>query len=150
MEYYIFGIRLEESALYEAADRPVRKIKISGNRSLYSFAKTITKAFGFLFDHAFGFYDSFDLMNAQKVYELFTDVGEPSSPAAKGVKKTKVSQAFVNPGEKMLFLFDYGDEWRFTVELKEIRKAEKGESEPVVLESIGKSPEQYPPCEEDL
>ena len=148
MEYYIFDIQLKESALYEATDGPVRKIKISGNRSLYSFAKTITKAFGFLFDHSFGFYDSFDLMNAKKVYELFTDAGEPSSPAAKGVKKTKVSQPFANLGEKMFFLFDYGDEWRFAVELKEIRKADKGESEPVVLESTGKSPEQYPSCEE--
>ncbi len=44
---------------------------------------------------------------------------------------------------------DYGDEWRFTVELKEIRKAEEKESEPVILESTGKAPVQYPPCEED-
>lgn len=77
------------------------------------------------------------------------DVGEATSPMAQGVKKTKVSQVFMCPVEKMLFLFDYGDEWRFSVELKDIRKSEEKESEPVVLESVGKAPKQYPSSEED-
>lgn len=150
MEYYIFDVRLEECGMYEIANKTMRKIKISGSRSLYNFARVITKAFDFSFDHAFGFYDSFgNLREAKKVYELFVDAGEEASPIAQGVKKTKISQAFVNSGEKMLFLFDYGDEWRFTVELKEIRKTEEKESEPVILEGTGKAPVQYPPCEED-
>ena len=77
------------------------------------------------------------------------DAGEETSSAAQSVKKTKISQAFISLGEKMLFLFDYGDEWRFAVELKEIRKTEEKESEPVILESIGKAPAQYPTHEED-
>ena len=137
--------------MYEAVNKAARKIKISGSRSLYEFARVITKAFGFSFDHAFGFYDSFgSLRDAKKAYELFVDIGEEATtPVTDGVKKTKVTEAFQRVGEKMLFLFDYGDEWRFTVELKEIRKTEEKESEPVVLESIGKAPVQYPPCEED-
>jgi hypothetical protein len=136
--------------MYQAVNKAMRKIKISGSRSLYEFAREITKAFGFLFDHAFGFYDCFgDLREAKKAYELFVDAGEEASPGAQGVKKTKISQAFIKPGVKMLFLFDYGDEWRFSVELKDIRKAEEKESEPVVLESIGKGPVQYPPCDEE-
>ena len=153
MEYYIFDVRLEECGMYEikAGNKVLRKIKIFGSRTLYNFAKVINKAFDFSFDHAFGFYDSFgDLREAKKVYELFVDAGEEASPTAQGVKNTKISQVFVNPGEKMLFLFDYGDEWRFTVELKEIRKTEEKESEPVILESIGKAPGQYPPCEVEI
>lgn len=45
----------------------------------------------------------------------------------------------------MLFLFDYGDNWNFRVELKEIRKAIEGEKLPRVLNVIGKAPLQYPP-----
>lgn len=150
MEYYIFEVQLAEGGMYEVTQTAIRKIKISGTRSLYQFAKTITGAFGFSFDHAFGFYDAFgNLRDAKKIYELFVDAGEEASPAAQGVKKTKISQAFIKPGDKMLFLFDYGDEWRFSVELKDIRKTEEKESEPVVLESTGKAPVQYPPCEED-
>ena len=48
----------------------------------------------------------------------------------------------------MLFLFDYGDEWRFFVELEEIQQAEQWDLKPVILESIGKAPEQYPLCED--
>ena len=148
LEYYIFDVWLEECGMCEIPHKAIRKIKIAGSRSLYNFARVITKAFGFSFDHAFGFYDSFgDLRDAKKIYELFVDAGEEASPVAQGVKKIKISQAFINPGEKMLFLFDYGDEWRFTVELKEIRRAEEQESEPVILESVGKAPVQYPPCE---
>ena len=78
------------------------------------------------------------------------DMGEePSSATTKGVKNTKIMQAFKNPGEKMLFLFDYGDGWRFVVELREIKNAEKWDLKPVILESIGKAPMQYPPCEEE-
>jgi len=149
VEYYIFDVRLEESGMHEVSQKAVRKIKIAGSRSLYNFARVITKAFGFSFDHPFGFYDSFgNLRNAKRMYELFTDIGEQTIfPTAQGVKKTKISQAFINQGEKMLFLFDYGDEWRFSVELKEMRKTEEQESEPVILESTGKAPVQYPPCE---
>lgn len=139
---YIFDVRFEDC---------LRKIQIGGDKTLYHFAEAIIKAFDFDFDHCFGFYDNFRYPGSEKSYELFVDIGEePVTPSAKGVKKTKVSQAFQNPGEKMVFLFDYGDEWHFSVELKEIKDAGKGSSKPVILESIGKAPEQYPPCEEEF
>ena len=36
---------------------------------------------------------------------------------AESVEKTKISDVWKNVGDKMLFLFDYGDNWLFTVEL---------------------------------
>jgi len=151
LEYYIFNVWLYGDRDCSDGKRIIRKIQISGTKSLYNFARVITKAFGFYFDHCFGFYDSFgNLRDAKKIYELFVDIGEETSPTAQGVKKTKVSQAFINQGEKMLFLFDYGDEWRFTVELKEIRKADERKSKQVILESVGKAPVQYPPCEDEI
>ncbi len=48
----------------------------------------------------------------------------------------------------MIFLFDYGDGWHFFVELKEVKRAEDWDLKPVVLESIGQAPPQYPPCED--
>jgi hypothetical protein len=103
-------------------------------------------------DHCFGFYDNFQRYHdSKKAYELFVDIGEgPYKPWFKGVKKIKICQAFTNPGEKMMFLFDYGDGWQFNVELKEIHKGEKEATKPVVLESIGKAPLQYPPCEDEV
>lgn len=81
----------------------------------------------------------------KEIYELFVDIGEePTAPHAQGVKKTKVGKVFTSVGKTMLFLFDYGDNWNFRVELKEIRRAVEGEKLPKVLNAIGKAPLQYP------
>jgi len=152
LEYYVFNVWLYGDRDCSDDKRIIRKIQISGTKSLYNFARVITKAFGFYFDHCFGFYDTLkDRKNCKKVFELFVDIGEePTGGLVKGVKKTKISQVFKNIGEKMIFLFDYGDGWQFNVELEEIRNAEKWDLKPVVLESIGKAPLQYPPCENEI
>ena len=101
-----------------------RRIQISGQATLYKFAQTIVKAFGFYFDHCFGFYDTLDInRKAKKVYEYFLDVGEEASvPWAKSVKRSKVCDAFQFVQEKLIFLFDYGDGWQFFVQLAEVRE----------------------------
>lgn len=151
LRYFIFDIWIESGKGYKAPPTVLRRIQIAETKSLYNFAKVITHAFGFYFDHCFGFYDNFKRYHdSKKAYEVFVDIGEdPLSPHTKGVKKTKIKQAFAHPGDTMLFFYDYGDCWRFAVELKEIRQAEKWDLKPVTLESIGKAPPQYPPCEED-
>jgi len=44
----------------------------------------------------------------------------------------------------MLFLFDYGNEWQFIVELKKITEPEPNKKSPAILEIFGKPPKQYP------
>ena len=66
----------------------------------------------------------------------------------RGVRRTKLSAAFPAPGKKMLFLFDYGDEWRFKVELIGLGRKEKAVY-PRVLKRVGEAPAQYPGLEED-
>ncbi|MBI4208496.1 MAG: hypothetical protein HY538_02165 [Deltaproteobacteria bacterium] len=150
-DHYIFDVSIENCGAYDVKGKVLRKIQIDGNKSLYNFAQVITETFGFYFDHCFGFYDNFKRYHdSRKAYELFQDIGEePLSPTTQGVKKTKISQAFKTLGEKMLFLFDYGDGWRFVVELKEIKNSEKRNLKPVILEAIGKAPEQYPRYKEE-
>lgn len=143
LRYHIFDVWLDD----ERKRKILRRIQIADIKTLYSFARVITKAFGFYFDHCFGFYDNFaHYHDSTKAYELFADIGEePVSPTTKGVKKTQLRSVFKQPGEKMLFLFDYGDGWHFAVELKEIRHAERWDLKPVILERHGKAPLQYPP-----
>lgn len=147
LRHYIFDVWLEGATPH----RVLRKIRMAETKSLYSFAKVITQAFGFFFDHCFGFYNNFEhYHDSTKAFELFADIGEePLRPTTKGVKKTRLQSVFKRPGEKMLFLFDYGDGWRFVAELKEITRAERWDLKPVILERIGKAPVQYPPEAED-
>jgi hypothetical protein len=43
----------------------------------------------------------------------------------------------------MLFLFDYGDEWRFQVEVTGLREAAPDAFYPRVIATAGKAPQQY-------
>ena len=63
------------------------------------------------------------------------------------VKKTIAGQVWKNLGDKMLFLFDYGDDWLFKVEVKSIGEKRQGLKYPRLLKIVGKAPEQYPECE---
>jgi hypothetical protein len=127
-----------------------RDIEISSEASLYRLAQVINKAFGFDFDHMFGFYDN--LKNPYKsntVFELFTDMGEPSDENARGVKKSKVTDAFDKDGTTLAFLFDYGDEWIFKVKRTGAAESAAAKTYWNLIKSVGEAPEQYPEYEEE-
>ena len=121
-----------------------RTLEIEGNTSLYDLANEIVTSFDFDFDHCFGFYSNRNLYKSDEIYELFTDLPdcEPNENA-EGVYKPTISKVFTL-GKKMIFLFDYGDNWHFLITCKDI-------SDPVqyprIIKQNGKTPEQYPPCE---
>lgn len=127
-----------------------RDIEIEGSRSLADLAEAITAAFDFSFDHAFGFYS--DLKNpygqSGERYELFADMEDGDSDAG-SVKRTKVAQVFGTPGKKMLFLFDYGDEWRFQVELRALGEKMPKMRYPRLVATTGEAPPQYPSVEDE-
>lgn len=150
---YIFEVSLDPKNPYSRVEEKVwRDIAILGSQSLYKFAESIVDAFGFNFDHCFGFFDNLKRWTDSTVkYELFADMPETMAENldAKSVEKTKVQQVFKNNDDKMLFLFDYGDNWEFIVKLKNIEESDNKKSYPFMIEGVGKAPEQYPPLEED-
>ncbi len=138
--------------------RTYRDIEIPENQSLYNLAEAIVAAFDFDFDHAFGFYSGlgWDYYDSKIRYELFTDMEMENAgmdsgdqPEAGSVKQTKISRAFTELKQKMQFLFDYGDEWRFEIEVRDFAVKTKGVKYPRILAAKGASPEQYPDWEDD-
>jgi hypothetical protein len=123
-------------------NRPSRNIAIRTEATLYDLAAATLDSFDFDMDHAFGFYDNLkNWTRSQTGYELFADLGEKGRFA--GVKRVRVSNVFQTPNQKMLLLFDYGDEWRFVVQyIKEVDVPAEGKL-PMVLSSKGASPSQY-------
>jgi Plasmid pRiA4b ORF-3-like protein len=132
-------------------DRSIcRDIEIEGSKSLYKLAETIVAAFGFDFDHAFGFYSGLTpakMLRMNPRYELFADMGD-ADPGVLSVKKTKVAQAFPAIAHTMMFLFDYGDDWRFRVSLKELGKKRGKARYPRVVGAQGEAPPQYPDADD--
>jgi hypothetical protein len=112
-------------------------------------------AYGFMFDHAFGFYNNLeDHDESTEIYTLFADIDKDDPMAnealdGKSVRQTAVGDVF-SKDKEMLFLFDYGDDWFFHIQcLDEDAPREKGKRYPKVIESKGKAPEQYPDYEEE-
>ncbi len=133
-----------------------RDIEIGGEMSLYRLAEAIVGSFDFDFDHAFGFYDNLgeDFYDSPIRYELFADMGEDwddgdGRPKAKSVKKTSVGQAFTEPKQKIQFVFDYGDEWCFELEVRGIGERARALKHPRVISAKGEAPEQYPPEDDE-
>jgi Plasmid pRiA4b ORF-3-like protein len=126
------------------APKIYRDIEIAASASLYKFAEAIVGAFGFHFDHAFGFYDklSGNYYDAKLKYELFADMGD-AKKGVLSVKKNSVATAFPADKAKFLFIFDYGDEWGFKVERTASGAKAKGVKYPRVTNSVGEAPSQY-------
>ena len=127
-----------------------RDIEIDSPKSLAKLAEAIVQAFDFEFDHAFGFYPDTKgraVMRGRPAYELFADMGEANG--TQSVRKTRVADAFQKVGQVMTFLFDYGDEWLFRVELIERDVKVAKTRYPRVLAKAGPSPVQYPDPDDD-
>jgi hypothetical protein len=129
--------------------RLYRDIEIPSSASLYDLAESIVGAYNFDFDHAFGFFSNLtgNVFRSPVGYELFADSDADSS--SKSVKRTKIEQAFRTVGSKMTFLFDYGDEWHFKVEVIGIGKPEAKARYPRVVKTVGDAPPQYPAADND-
>ncbi|MCX6690669.1 MAG: hypothetical protein NTW33_01130, partial [Methanoregula sp.] len=126
---------------------PYRVIAIPEHATLYDLARAILSSFEFDDDHLFGFYDNLHRYSqSQEGYELSSGKLGSKHPS---VKKTEISGVFHEPKKKMLFLFDYGDEWRFIVQSKGRALPVEGVKYPIVIESFGDNPEQYPDDDDD-
>ena len=152
MRTYIFKINLLYSSPRVAPRGPKisREIEILDNDSLYKLAEAIVSAYDFYFDHCFGFFSNINearYFDSEKKYELFTDLieeGESLEPTGAGnVKKTKVKDVWQNLNDKMMFLFDYGDNWQFVVELVGFGVRKTNQKYPRILKKVGKAPKQY-------
>ncbi len=117
---------------------PYRVLAVPGNLTLYRLAKAIVDSFNFDFDHLFGFYNNIRNWTRSDIkYEL-----NPGDEA-EDVKTTRVAKVFNRIRKRMLFLYDYGDEWHFIVTLVGRESPKEGMEYPAVVESVGEAPEQY-------
>ena len=122
------------------------EVAVGGDCSLYNFAAFIIKTVGFDFDHCFEFCDNLkNSYRSKERYTLFADIGEEADDP--GVKKTKLSDVF-HPRRKMLFHFDYGDDWFFPVTCTAINESAAKRAFKKVVATRGTPPVQYPDFEE--
>jgi hypothetical protein len=143
MKTYIFKTSLLHSPKIS------REIEVPENTNLYKLAEAIVGAYNFDFDHCFGFFSKITetgYFDSERKYELFADLEESEtfgSSESGSVKKTKISEVWQNIGDKIMFLFDYGDNWQFIIELINFGRKELRQKYPRILKKVGRAPKQY-------
>lgn len=134
----------------------MRELETLPYTSLYNFAEQITDAFGFYFDHCFGYYDVITehgyLDEVTQQYELFADLDREEGilPQDAGVERVPLNRLWKKPGDTWYFLFDYGDTRIFVITLKKIGTKIPGLIYPRLVSKTGIAPEQYTLSQEDF
>ena len=120
-----------------------RHIQINENATLYHLHKVILDSFEFDDDHMHAFYMS------NRAWDEETEFVSPGGDLddERGFSnEAKLSKFHLKKSDKFLYIFDFGDEWRF--QIKVLRVIDESTKKPVVLKSKG-SINQYDYDDED-
>ena len=131
------------SYLFSVAVAPeiTRDIRIAADATFADLSGAILKAFDFDDDHLHVFFMSGRLRDqSTAIYCEYVDYAEIFS------SEVRLNDLNMRCGKQFLYLFDFGDEWRFECRLKD--KLVEHTDEPTVVASVGTAPKQYPHEEE--
>jgi len=115
-----------------------RIIEISERQNLHDLHGAIQEAVNFDNDHLYSFYLS------GRAWDKATEYAHPSSDGPSAAR-LKMGDLNLRMKQRILYLFDYGDEHHFTVQLVAINSdAPQTIDYPRIVERHGDDPEQYP------
>lgn len=129
-----------------------RTIGVRSDQTFVHLHHTLQCAFGWADDHLYTFWlgtefwpragtefcNPFSLQNAGPL-DAFLGAKRPRKRSA----EMRLARARLLRGQKLAYVFDFGDEWRVVLTLKTIRAVD-GHPYPLVLAAVGDAPPQYP------
>jgi len=118
-----------------------RRIAVPADTSFDILATTILNSVHFDQDHLYQFSYEDRIGSEKHINHPYLEEGPFTSQVSVGDLSLRV-------GQKVTFLFDFGDRWEFDLKLERVDD-ELELSEPTVLESHGESPEQYPTWDDE-
>lgn len=121
-----------------------RHIQVSVNDTLDYLADTIIWAFDFDNDHAHAFFMDNKAWSRADCYYM-AEVDEYGE--YRHTCDVQLHQFDLQKNDLFLFIFDFGEEWRFQCKVLRIINEDIKDAE--LLKSVGQAPEQYPDYEFD-
>lgn len=110
-----------------------REVQLAYTHTLEDLHNIIQEAFHFDNDHLYGFF----LDNRDPILCKYAeDYGEVA-------EKTKIASLRLYEGQEFVYIFDFGDEWRFKVEVINIDNKAPLPLKPMIMHTKGMAPEQY-------
>lgn len=114
-----------------------RRIRMPASSTFEDLHDMIQAAFDFDDDHLFAFF----MDGKAWSHKAYWDERSGDKPSA---SKAVLHTLNLIKGKKFLYLFDFGDEWRFDVILERIMDKENSTQKAEIIEIKGQSPAQYP------
>jgi hypothetical protein len=143
MKTYTFHVSLPGTG------RAWRKIEMRADQTLEYLHFAIQDAYEWDADHLYSFFMSGRAWDEDSEYTLpegeWDEIPEEPSAGPGDVRTTTIESLGLKPRQEFMYLFDYGDEWRFKVRVHAINENADPKAEyPRLVESVGEAPEQYP------
>lgn len=113
-----------------------RRIAAPALNTLDQLAGAILSAFEFDSDHLYCF-------EVENRFGLQLQINHPAMEEPPFAEEVRIGELPLGPGDAMVFRYDFGDNWEFTVLLEEITAPDARRKKPVILEKQGKTPAQY-------
>ncbi len=112
-----------------------RVLELSSSHTLLDLHNLIQLSFSFDDDHLYAFY-----MDGKKYSKHFYNA--PYDSQGPYVDEVKIGDLNLYEGQSFLYLFDFGDEWEFNVQVKKITEGEEV-AKARIKEEYGEAPDQY-------
>lgn len=119
-----------------------RRIAIPGSMFFDDLSTIILKAFDFDSEHLY-------LFSYKNRYGLRKSINHPyMEDSPPWTDEIRIGDLMLEPDTRMTFLYDLGDKWEFDVKIERIDPVDADIKTPIILETHGTPPEQYPNWEE--
>jgi hypothetical protein len=113
------------------------KIQLSAHDTLHDLHNLIQEAFQFENDHMYSFFMDGKPWSKNEFKCPFDDEGVCAD-------EVEIGELELIEKQRFLYIFDYGDDWRFNIEVFEIQNDDIEEFQGKIIESKGEPPKQYP------
>ncbi|WP_255485507.1 plasmid pRiA4b ORF-3 family protein [Sporosarcina sp. BP05] len=114
-----------------------RKLTLSAKHTMDDLHQIIIKAFEFDDDHLYSFFMDGEKWSHDCIASPNDDLGHADA------SKIQIGAIGLSTKQKFLYIYDYGDEWTFAIEVDGINENAKQILNPYVQEVKGEAPEQY-------
>ena len=117
-------------------------IRCASTHTFEDLHKAIQKAVEFDNDHMYSFYLDGKRFSDNAVNCPHNDYSAPQADTC------TLAEARLRNNQRIMYLFDFGDEWKFLLTIKEVKEKVDLPAKPIIMNIKGKPPEQYPSWDE--
>lgn len=132
-----------------------RTIAVRSDQTLIDLHYALQAAFDWDDDHLYSYWLNGEFWareGGEYTHPFHAAMPNPLGPFAMGPApesaEIRLDRLRLKQGQRIAYLFDFGDEWRVRLTLRQITAAD-GQAYPRLLESVGEAPPQYPDYDEE-